>query len=114
MTRYECKEDPRNWIETNKSVWTRGDVRRWAEAVQADVAASTGGEFVQTKTQEYYNGFIAKAHLVDVNGKEYNGVEEIFGANFEDVDGAVERFWGTLPRMLFDERSRLGERIRAV
>lgn len=103
----ECSADRRAWAEV-KDVWTRKDMRRFLE-----IMASTNGTMPDLLA-DYLRDCVKDVCLVSLAGDEFRGVDAVLDLDFDEVefDAAVEFFWGSLPRLAFEQRQRLGEAIR--
>jgi len=126
--RLECTADKSAWAEV-KDAWTRNDLKRFYElsgkaSIAVPETSETASDEVKAAVAEmqarrqtalddllaYYKEVVKDAHLADVNGREYRGVEECFGADdVGDLDAAVARFWVMLPQLAYNERLKLGE-----
>ncbi len=115
--RYTCEIDTRNWVEISKKTWTQNDLKEFYEVRAKGLAHLALPEEQRNGNKnplwEYYEGFVTDACMVDVAGKEFHGLEEIFTGKTDDIDGPVINFWYNLPEKIYSARLKLGNALSA-
>jgi len=117
MARYTCEADPRNWVEISKEYWTGRDLKEFAQARTKGLVFLNLPEDDRNGNknplQEHYETFVTDACMVDVEGKEFRGLEAIFTGETDDLDAAVVHFWYNLPEKIYTARMALGNALSA-
>lgn len=93
-------DDKEYWVEWSKPTFSRKDMRVWREKLETlDV------DTVMGQLAEWCDG----CHVEDVDGDEYENLEDIDEEVWESMDYAVTDFLANIPMHVRDERSRLGK-----
>jgi hypothetical protein len=87
-----------HWIEINKTVWTRRDVKNWHE--------HTGNDAQMLETLRKW---ATDCHITDSDGQVYERIEQLTPEVLDTLEAAVLRLIYDAPLIAYGDAMRLGE-----